>query len=72
MLFSHDELSGILAESLRESPVLKPICAEDISTVNRAGHYVASSGYQVKHERCIFDLGDKATDAHYNQALRLP
>lgn len=34
-----------------------------------AGHYVASSGYQIKHERCIFDLGDKATDAHYNQAL---
>lgn len=33
------------------------------------GHYVASSGYLIKHERCIFDLGDKATDAHFNQAL---
>lgn len=32
-LLSHDELSGILAESLRESTVLKPIYTEDISTL---------------------------------------
>lgn len=32
-LFTYDELSGILADSLRESPVLKPIYTEDISTL---------------------------------------
>lgn len=34
-----------------------------------SGHYFASKGYWIKHDRCIFDLGDKATEIHFNQAL---
>ncbi len=36
---------------------------------NWTDHYIASSRYLVKSERCIIENGDKATDMHLNHAL---
>lgn len=36
---------------------------------NWTDHYIASSRYLVKSERCIYENGDKATDMHLNRAL---